>query len=97
MFRRSKTGFLTPQEMISALDRVPHRFSTKRGQSIGFRISFSRDFRLRHQPVTGVGNLSRPIPSRIARNNSRGTATSASHVQQTEKQKRFVRRLASAF
>jgi len=30
-----------------------------------------------HQPANGVGNRSRPIRSRIARNNARGIATSA--------------------
>src|ERR1035437_5533031 len=45
LFCRSTTGFLTPREMAFALDRVQHRFSTKRRQSVASSTSPSRDFR----------------------------------------------------
>jgi len=58
---RPSTGFSTPCE-----DTAPVVF-----------IVFKRVHSLFRYPDAATGNLSRPIPSRMARNNSRGTATSA--------------------
>ncbi len=64
--------------MAAALDGVPHRFPTERRQSIAASHFVSPHLPpSEHQPGSGVGNLSHPILSRIVRNNSRETATSA--------------------
>jgi hypothetical protein len=77
-FCDSKTGFLTPGKMPSALVRVPHRFAPERRQSIAAcHFSFSHLPPSEHQPGSGMGNLSHAILSRIVRNNSRGIDTSA--------------------
>lgn len=64
------TFFCLPTDSIANLDR-------SLAQSFPSHAHFAAIPFCRHQPVCGVGNRNRPIRSRIARNNSRGIATSA--------------------
>jgi hypothetical protein len=56
LFFGSKTGFLTPGEMASAIDCVQHRFSTEPRQSVASSTSPARDFR-RERPAAHCGLL----------------------------------------
>ncbi|MGD0744397.1 MAG: hypothetical protein ABSA45_04500 [Verrucomicrobiota bacterium] len=77
-FFKSSNGFSLAQGTICRQLRLPSRFSMPTEDTSSLvAIVFMRVLSLFPYPDAAAGNLSRPIPSRMARNNSRGTATSA--------------------